>query len=147
MGCPVCHVPLKTILAHGYEIDVCPRCRGILLDPGELNYVVAGLIKSGRVPDDSPARKRPIPWHSIPSEDRACPRCGAAMTTFNYSYDSNVIIDRCGSCRCVWLDRGELLRIAVYRKGHPLQQALGESIAASERERARLRGVLGETYG
>ena len=37
-----------------------------------------------------------------------CPRCGEAMATFERS---GVLVDQCGRCRGVFLDRGELERL------------------------------------
>lgn len=39
--CPVCHRPLKEIPKYGVNIDVCPTCRGVWLDRGELEKVVS----------------------------------------------------------------------------------------------------------
>ena len=52
MKCPVC--PESTLLMserQGVEIDYCPSCRGVWLDRGELDKLVA---LSGR--QDAPAR-------------------------------------------------------------------------------------------
>ena len=54
MKCPKCGADLNTEDFHGVQIDRCPECHGIWLDPGEIDAVVAhedkGLI--GRVFDD-----------------------------------------------------------------------------------------------
>ncbi|ACX52262.1 putative cytoplasmic protein [Ammonifex degensii KC4] len=39
--CPVCHVPLKEVPRYGVLLDVCSRCRGVWLDGGELEKVIA----------------------------------------------------------------------------------------------------------
>lgn len=39
-----------------------------------------------------------------------CPRCGEAMATFERS---GVLVDQCGRCRGVFLDRGELEQIVA----------------------------------
>lgn len=36
MKCPACQTTLITSERMGLEIDVCPTCRGVWLDPGEL---------------------------------------------------------------------------------------------------------------
>jgi Zn-finger nucleic acid-binding protein len=40
MQCPVCQEALKTSDRQGIEIDVCPRCRGVWLDRGELDKLL-----------------------------------------------------------------------------------------------------------
>ncbi|MEW6276627.1 MAG: zf-TFIIB domain-containing protein [Bacillota bacterium] len=40
-SCPVCRHPLKEVARYGVLIDVCPDCRGVWLDRGELEKVVS----------------------------------------------------------------------------------------------------------
>ena len=42
MRCPVCdHVDLQMTERRGVEIDYCPSCRGVWLDRGELDEIIA----------------------------------------------------------------------------------------------------------
>ncbi len=41
MLCPLCKVPLQTAERHGVEIDYCLQCRGVWLDRGELEKIIA----------------------------------------------------------------------------------------------------------
>ena len=38
--CPVCENDLGSVDRQGIEIDVCPRCRGVWLDRGELDKLI-----------------------------------------------------------------------------------------------------------
>jgi Zn-finger nucleic acid-binding protein len=52
--CPSCHSTMEIRDRHGVEIDLCPRCRGVWLDKGELDQL---LERSGRfleVPGEDP---------------------------------------------------------------------------------------------
>lgn len=40
MRCPLCDVPMKVVERRGVEIDVCPECRGVWLDRGELDKLL-----------------------------------------------------------------------------------------------------------
>lgn len=40
-GCPVCQRPLQEIPRYGILIDICPSCRGVWLDHGELDKVIS----------------------------------------------------------------------------------------------------------
>lgn len=43
MNCPLCtDVHLDVTFHGGIEVDICPRCRGIWLDRGELDRLAAG---------------------------------------------------------------------------------------------------------
>jgi Zn-finger nucleic acid-binding protein len=41
MGCPACRTPLAMAERQGIEIDHCPACRGVWLDRGELDKIIA----------------------------------------------------------------------------------------------------------
>ncbi|HEY3378005.1 MAG TPA: zf-TFIIB domain-containing protein [Armatimonadota bacterium] len=40
MNCPVCDAPLRAIQKYGVEIDICPGCKGVWLDRGELEKII-----------------------------------------------------------------------------------------------------------
>ena len=58
MNCPHCDVPLAANHRQGVEIDVCPGCRGVWLDRGELDKIIERY--DAYVPDDR--------WRDRPSE-------------------------------------------------------------------------------
>ena len=41
MNCPICPVELQMTERSGVEIDYCPKCRGVWLDRGELDKIIA----------------------------------------------------------------------------------------------------------
>lgn len=41
MRCPLCEVSMKEVERRGVMIDVCPECRGVWLDRGELEKLLA----------------------------------------------------------------------------------------------------------
>ena len=41
MKCPICDVEMRTSDREGVEIDYCPQCRGVWLDRGELEKIMA----------------------------------------------------------------------------------------------------------
>ena len=52
MKCPVCNVDLVMSERQGIEIDYCPQCRGVWLDRGELDKIIA--------------RSQPVPAETYP---------------------------------------------------------------------------------
>lgn len=56
MKCPVCNVGLNMTERSGVEIDYCPQCRGVWLDRGELDKIIARAESQ-----DSPRDNRPRP--------------------------------------------------------------------------------------
>lgn len=51
MNCPVCTAELRVLDRQGIEIDMCPKCRGVWLDRGELEKIIARST-SERYDDD-----------------------------------------------------------------------------------------------
>lgn len=112
MNCPRCEgQPLKAEVRFKIEVDRCAGCDGVWLDKGEdealtrpdevlpaalIDKVAAMAISDGV--DTSAAL--------------SCPRCSETMKREHYA-KSEVEIDRCG-CG-VWLDKGELEKITIYR--------------------------------
>ncbi|MEX1254946.1 MAG: zf-TFIIB domain-containing protein [Dehalococcoidia bacterium] len=41
MRCPLCDVSMKEIDRRGVEVDICPECKGVWLDRGELDKLLA----------------------------------------------------------------------------------------------------------
>lgn len=64
MNCPVCNVSLTMTFRENVEIDYCPKCRGVWLDRGEIEKIIAGATRSGEQSfdrddnDDDDYRKR-----------------------------------------------------------------------------------------
>ncbi|GAA0538892.1 hypothetical protein FHS83_003635 [Rhizomicrobium palustre] len=38
--CPACNVEMNQVQRSGIEIDICPQCRGVWLDRGELHKLL-----------------------------------------------------------------------------------------------------------
>ncbi len=86
------------------SLDRCGSCRGLWLDGGEL----AALLGT---PADLP------PGGTGRPTDRSCPRCGVPLAERRYRRDSEVLVDACGRCGGVFLDKGELPRIEALSQG------------------------------
>ena len=62
MKCPQCELVLRIYDRHGVEIDVCPTCRGVWLDRGELDKIIERAGRYVEVPladyDEDEVRQR-----------------------------------------------------------------------------------------
>lgn len=68
MNCPLCVDESLTPHHHGgIEIDVCPRCKGVWLDRGELDRL-AGRAPATRPAPPVPADDREPEWRPQPSK-------------------------------------------------------------------------------
>jgi Zn-finger nucleic acid-binding protein len=68
MKCPVCHeVRMKEVDKNGIHIDVCPDCKGVWLDRGELEKLLKD-VQELRQQYDSPAPQN-APTYSEPTNE------------------------------------------------------------------------------
>ena len=63
MNCPVCDERLREVEKYGVQIDVCPACKGVRLDRGELEKML-------QVVQDDPAFGAP-PQAPVLRDERA----------------------------------------------------------------------------
>jgi Zn-finger nucleic acid-binding protein len=107
LNCPVCFLPLvKGSLAKS-TVLCCVQCRGLLMATGLFSDVVDELHSTldhaaVQTPADHDDLKRVI----------QCPQCNRRMDTHSYAGPGNVVVDTCDNCEFIWLDRGEITRIA-----------------------------------
>ena len=52
MKCPICSVEMKLTQRDDVEIDYCPQCRGVWLDRGELEKIIARMESQPDRDDD-----------------------------------------------------------------------------------------------
>ena len=101
--CPKCWVEMDReeieIPGPNVLIDICPKCKGIWLDKGELNK----LLRDRKLSDY-------LTKH-IGTQSKSkliCPRCGKLM---DIETAEDVEIDVCLGCNGVFLDHGELAKL------------------------------------
>ena len=120
MRCPTCDASLTTIEYEGIHLDACPEGCGEWLDASELRHVVQ--VREKRFNEEercavaAAAKITPMPLAEH-DRDLTCPKCGAPTTPVNYGGDTGIVIDRCGGCRGIWLDAGELDNIQMVVEG------------------------------
>jgi Zn-finger nucleic acid-binding protein len=108
LACPVCSQPLVHAAVAKTPLLFCTQCHGLLLPMPVLQSVIEDLRAAAvtkpavQTPPDRGDLKRAI----------QCPQCRQRMDTHCYAGPGNVIVDSCAACFLLWLDRGELTRIA-----------------------------------
>ena len=56
MNCPNCGTRMRIMDKYGVEIDICPDCKGVWLDRGELDKIIDLVASDG--PDSMQDRRR-----------------------------------------------------------------------------------------
>ena len=112
MKCPKCNGNFNQSDLKGVKIDECEKCNGKWFDRDELRKA------KDRTDDD-------LRWldfdlfddndqkYEAKSSERKCPKDSSNMTSLTYR-DSKVVIEKCDSCKGVWLDNNEFEKIIKY---------------------------------
>ena len=60
--CPNDNAAMQTLERNGVQFDMCPTCRGVWLDRGELEKLMAAATEDGRASASPPQQAAPQPW-------------------------------------------------------------------------------------
>ncbi len=108
--CPKDWTPLlrerRQALLRSVDVDICPRCGGMFLDKGEIRTLTG-----------SPELNKLLTKYLGLDADSQllCPNCGGLMDGEDAG---DVRVDVCLTCKGVWLDAGELQRLAAMDDAH-----------------------------
>jgi len=103
--CPRCWVEAERVevdvFGPNISVDICPKCKGIWLDHGELGKI----LKDKKLTD---YLTKEIGTQS--KSELVCPRCGGLM---DIEKAEEIEVDVCLTCNGVWLDEGELDELKI----------------------------------
>ena len=68
--CPNDNAAMQTLERNGVQFDMCPTCRGVWLDRGELEKLMAAAVEEGRA---SAPLAAPQPQHQAPPQPWSAP--------------------------------------------------------------------------
>lgn len=104
MNCPKCVSPFNEIAIENVALDFCPGCKGIWFDKDEMAFVTE-LKNDLPNPQAERTAGRPTVY--------PCPRCPNKLEELKFVPLHDLLVDRCPSCRGIWLDNGELQKVAA----------------------------------
>lgn len=111
--CPACrNVEMRTVSTLATQYETCDSCGGAFFDFGEL------ATEAEPASDTTPIAEKVYRGNDLPdrlpTDARACSRCGTQMSEREYSYDSGIHVDMCTACHSVFLNAKELEEIRKY---------------------------------
>ncbi len=112
MKCADCNNELKQSTFKGIKIDTCPKCKGRWFDREELKKAKDNTDEDLRWLNFDPFAKDADEF-SVKSEKKQCPKCETQMSSLSYS-KSDIILNKCTTCRGVWIHHGEFQKIILY---------------------------------
>lgn len=140
--CPRCKAELIRQALGPNQVERCASCHGVWIAAAEFNQLLADLDRLEAV------RKHEL-LHREPEQAVsyiACPRCSEIMERLNFGRSSGIMVDTCKR-HGIWLDRGELRRVAEHLTGRTNTAAASEppddlSAPAKPARRARASSSL-----
>ncbi len=125
MICKDCRTEMDKDILDGVLIDRCGVCEGIWLDGGELDKIVRS---AGQDPAKLAlqAREERADERKKVASKSVCPRCSAGPLKRHVLH--GVALDRCGACKGLWFDHGELDKV---KKG---EEKAGSGVLGSLRK-------------
>lgn len=107
--CPRCRAELSPQALGPNQIERCVSCHGVWIAAAEFNQLMRDLDRLEAVRTRELAHREPEETVSY----LACPRCSEIMERRNFGRSSGIMVDTCKR-HGIWLDRGELRRVAEH---------------------------------
>jgi Zn-finger nucleic acid-binding protein len=108
--CPRCEAKLRATVVDEISIDECPTCKGIWFDHDELRQA-KDLTEPDLVWLDFDIWKQEEKLQPK-AGGLTCPKCQTPMCSLAYE-GTQVVIDCCGKCKGIWIDKDELENIVI----------------------------------
>lgn len=124
-ACPRCARPMTVVAAAGVDLDRCPACHGIFFDPDELERVLETSVRPAAEADLAELNRlidEEFPETAPDVRYVPCPDCAKLMNRKAHAARAGVVVDRCRE-HGVWLDGGELRRLAKWARAGGLDRA------------------------
>ena len=115
MKCPRDGTILQPVNVLDVALDKCHKCDGIWCDHGEMER-----LRDAKLRDIEEVIERKYGNPDVVEDETdgymQCPRCDGRLQRFNSSFTAPVYLDRCEKCFGIWLDDGELNKLAGVKK-------------------------------
>jgi len=109
--CPKCEGKLDLVISNDIKVDKCVSCGGIWFDNGELHKLLTNDVNLMIDGLESSSTKE------MNKQVGECPLChDYKLERIESKLDANLAIDRCPSCKGIWLERGELTELTLKAK-------------------------------
>lgn len=102
LECPKCHGEMHEMNMEGVVFDFCDGCKGIWFDKDEMAFYVELPVDMPEIEEVKKAAKK---------TGLKCPRCTQELEEMKFTKASDLLIDRCGGCQGIYLDKGELRKV------------------------------------
>ncbi len=114
MKCTYCAGTFEKIDYEDIILMKCNGCGSFYVKEYMFNELTSEPEKYADIIDDPDYKE----YNEQNKTKKKCPECGKKMEQHNFSWKSDIIIDVCTDCNSVWLDHGEIKKLAEYIEIH-----------------------------
>jgi Zn-finger nucleic acid-binding protein len=133
MDCPRCSAPIEQVDIKSVKVDRCTGCGGTWYDVDELRLLKDTESHGNYRWIDMELWRAREEFRPDTQDGLSCPRDGQTMTTAHYG-KSDVQIDICGTCRGIWLDKGEYRKVLAYLDEQVNEQPISDYLRSLKDE-------------
>ena len=131
MICPKCNIYMESKHYNGFDVNWCYKCEGVWVSKKVLIEILSTMhVNPNDV--DFYERLKNVKFHS---SSRACPDC--KLQILSTYIVNNVEVEICPDCNGMYLDKGELKKVAPFakkpRKGMSDEEILWQTSIDGER--------------
>jgi uncharacterized protein len=104
---------MDALMFRDIALDDCPQCGGIWFDDGELKKLqsLGDELCLHSLEDQARPHKDVV---TSERDAKLCPTCNLRLVPYRYMYTSDVMLDECDDCFGIWVQDGELEKMASY---------------------------------
>lgn len=108
MNCPDCNLYMDLITMNGFDVNWCFKCEGIWLRHKTLIEILSNSDQSSNILLEE------LEKENNNYINRHCPEC-KEENLLEYNIN-NILIDKCAKCSGIYVDKGELTKLAPNAK-------------------------------
>lgn len=131
LSCPDCGLTMTPYSCKDRRVDKCPSCQGLWFGGGAFAVFRTAMQEFDLSELRVVLHSNITGLETIPG----CPHCGVALAAQPYSYNSKVVLRRCGDCAGIWLSRLDLLNLVELTS---VGQFIAPHLSAATRELTRM---------
>jgi membrane associated rhomboid family serine protease len=105
---------MKVVEEAAFSALLCDKCGGMFYPEDQfIKHLHVVRARLPAEPSASEQQPKAAPWAvTVGEAGKPCPACGAPFRRFNYAGAPSLMIAKCSGCSGLWLEPGQMLRIA-----------------------------------
>lgn len=112
--CVLCSIPMNDLVFREVTVWICPRCSGVWLNRDAVSDIHSLTHENF---EEIERLQRPEVKPPEPLAGLVCPDDLSPLVRREHLFLPSIAVDGCETCRGIWLDEGELTKVAAFLEG------------------------------